>query len=79
MKIHDLFFNVSLSPLDRQAFFQFNLNMFKYAGVELFACRACADNYGVSDKLSNLGIDVKYMGVPLTEILKKGDWKTLTF
>ena len=51
----------------------------KEAGVELFACKACADNYGVSDKLAGLGIDVKYMGMPLTEILKKSDWKTITF
>ena len=50
----------------------------KEAGVELQACKACADMHGVCDDLSTLGIDVKYMGEPLTEILK-GDWATLTF
>jgi hypothetical protein len=47
-------------------------------GVTLVACLACADSYGVTDKLRALGIDVKYMGVPLTEMLQS-DWKVLTF
>lgn len=47
-------------------------------GVVLEACKACADTYGVSDKLTELGIDVKYMGTPLTEMLKEG-WHTLSF
>jgi hypothetical protein len=50
----------------------------KAVGVELLACKACADLYGVSDKLTALGIDVIYMGTPLTEMLKTG-WKCLTF
>ena len=50
----------------------------KEAGVELVACKACADLYGVSEKLESLGIEVKYMGVPLTEMLKS-DWTTITF
>ncbi len=48
------------------------------AGVEVVACRACADTYGVSEILEGMGIDVKYMGEPLTEMLK-GDWEILTF
>ncbi len=47
-------------------------------GVVVEACKACADSYGVSDDLAALGIDVKYMGVPLTEMLKEG-WCVLTF
>lgn len=50
----------------------------KDVGVELFACKACSDMYGVSGKLEQLGIDVKYMGQPLTEMLKTG-WTTITF
>jgi hypothetical protein len=50
----------------------------KTAGVELLACKACADNYNVSDNLKELGVDVKYMGVPFTEMLKTG-WTTVTF
>ena len=48
------------------------------AGVELLACRACADRYGVADRLTELGVKVIYMGVPLTEMLKTG-WASLTF
>jgi hypothetical protein len=50
----------------------------KAVGVELLACKACADLYGVTDKLTALGIDVIYMGAPLTEMLKTG-WTCLTF
>jgi len=50
----------------------------KDAGVILTACKACADQYGVSNKLEEMGIDVKYMGVPLTEMLKTG-WTTISF
>ena len=48
-------------------------------GVIVEACKACADSYGVSDKLSSLGINVKYMGQPLTDMLKSPDWQVLTF
>ena len=47
-------------------------------GVKIQACQACSDSYGVSDDLRKLGIEVKYMGRPLTDILKQG-WKVLTF
>ena len=50
----------------------------KDEGVILEACKACADMYGVSDKLTALGIDVKYMGKPLTDMLKSG-YVSLTF
>lgn len=41
-------------------------------GVRVEACRACAENYGVSEDLEDLGIDVKYMGEPLSDYLKEG-------
>ncbi len=47
-------------------------------GVIVQACKACADSYGVSDKIRELGFEVKYMGQPLTEMLKS-DYKVLTF
>lgn len=47
------------------------------AGVELRACRACAEQLGVAEVLEDLGIDVDYMGEPLTELLKS-DAKLLT-
>ncbi len=50
----------------------------KEAGVELAACKACADLYGVSEQLESLGVEVKYMGRPLSEMLK-GEWAVVTF
>ena len=47
-------------------------------GVIVKACQACADLYGVSDDLRKMGIEVKYMGSPLTDMLKS-DYKVLTF
>lgn len=46
-------------------------------GVSVVACKACTDSYGVSEQLATMGIDVKYMGVPLTEMLKSG-WTQIT-
>lgn len=51
---------------------QKELQAAKEAGVELQACKACSDKYGISDQLTALGIEVKYMGQPLTEMLKSG-------
>ena len=50
----------------------------KNVGVEIFACKACADMYGVSDKLSDLGLKVKFIGKDLTDMLQ-GSWTHLTF
>ncbi len=57
---------------------QREIEKLKEVGIELLACKACADRYGVSETLQGLGIDVKYMGEGLTEMLKSG-WTTLTF
>ena len=40
------------------------------AGVALLACKACSDGFGVSEGLEKLGVEVKYMGEPFTQILK---------
>jgi hypothetical protein len=57
---------------------QKEIQKMKEAGIELLACKACADRYGVSKALQGMGIHVKYMGVGLTEMMKDG-WTTLTF
>lgn len=48
------------------------------AGVHVTACRENSDFYDVSDELSDIGVDVKYMGEPVTEMLKNG-CKLITF
>jgi hypothetical protein len=47
-------------------------------GIRVEACKACSDMYGVSESLAALGVDVKYMGIPLTEYIKE-DLKVITF
>ena len=46
-------------------------------GIKTEACLYCAKMYDVDEKLTELGVDVKGMGVPLSEYLKDG-WKTLS-
>ena len=41
------------------------------AGVHVTACKACADQLGVTEALAEQGIEVKYWGAPLTDILKR--------
>ncbi|MCK5065784.1 MAG: DsrE family protein [Bacteroidales bacterium] len=47
-------------------------------GVILEACVACSNMLGVTEDLRKLGIDVKGMGVPLTDYLKSG-YHVLTY
>jgi hypothetical protein len=56
---------------------QEQLKMLKEVGVELYACKGCADLYGVSDTLSSLDINVMYTGTMLAELQQQG-WHVLT-
>ncbi len=47
------------------------------AGVHISACKACADQLGVTETLEKLNIEVIYWGVPLTDILTN-DEKLIT-
>jgi hypothetical protein len=57
---------------------QANVKGMQASGVVVQACVVCADMYGVADDLRQMGIEVKPMGKPLSEMLKT-DWKVLTF
>jgi len=46
-------------------------------GVQVKACKACADIYDVSPVLEKLGVKVHYMGEQLTQVLKS-DQKLIT-
>lgn len=54
------------------------LKKMKEQGVRVEACINCSNMYGVTDKLKEMNIDVKGMGIPLTGYLKD-NWKVLTF
>ena len=62
----------SAALLADDAELQAELAQVQQAGVEMLACKACADNYGVGERLESLGIEVIYMGQPLTEYLQSG-------
>jgi hypothetical protein len=47
------------------------------AGVYVTACKGCSDQLGVSEQLETLGVDVQYLGVALSNVLKN-DEKLLT-
>ncbi len=40
-------------------------------GVDFSACKACADQLGASETLESIGVEVKYWGVSLTELVKE--------
>jgi hypothetical protein len=67
-----LIWGPSAKLLSGDAELQKYLSELKKAGVELYACKACADMYGVSEKLTNLGVTVVYAGKMLADLQKDG-------
>jgi hypothetical protein len=49
---------------------QMRLKDCKEAGIRVEACQACADQLCVTESLKTLGVEVKYYGESLTQILK---------
>jgi hypothetical protein len=47
------------------------------SGVAVSACKACSDQLGVTKALEKTGIEVKYWGEPLTQVLRSEE-KLLT-
>ena len=50
---------------------QEQLKGLKEIGVELYACKGCADLYGISEKLTELGVTVMYTGKMLADLQKE--------
>jgi Uncharacterized protein conserved in archaea len=44
-----------------------------HSGVKMEACKDCCDRFEVTPVLLKLGINVRYMGEPLTEYIKAGE------
>lgn len=40
-------------------------------GINVLACKGCADMYEISDKLEQIGVTVKYTGTDLTSFIKE--------
>lgn len=58
---------------------QAKLKAMQKSGITLEACVVCADSYGVSDQLRELGIEVKPMGRPLSNIIREKESQLITF
>lgn len=76
--VHLVVWGPSAKLLAENEELQSEVKAMQKAGVVVEACVACANNYGVADELRALDIDVKGMGVPLSDRLK-GPWKVLSF
>ncbi len=49
------------------------------SGVAFNACVVCTDDYGVSEKLKELDVELIHTGEMLTEALQSDDVKVITF
>jgi hypothetical protein len=77
-KVRLLVWGASTKLLSVDQELQEEIKKLKETGVELWACKGCADLYGVTQKLESLGIDVHYTGKDLADMQKQG-WYVLTF
>jgi len=68
--------SAKLVAQDKQV--QKELDFLIQSGINVIACEGCTTAYKVTDQLRALGIDVKFMGEPLTAILHSGE-KLITF
>ena len=59
--------------VSENAMIQEKIKLAQHVGVKFTACKGCADQLGVSEKLSELGIEIIYWGEGLTEILKENE------
>lgn len=73
-----IIWGASATLAGRDAEVRRDLTALMAAGVHVTACRACAENLGVAEDLVDLGVEVKYWGHPLTEVLTGGG-TVLTF
>ena len=58
---------------------QKQLKVVKATGVKFNACVVCTDDYGVSDKLRELGVELIHTGEMLTHALQGDETKVITF
>lgn len=64
--------------LSENEILQEEIKRFIEKDIKVEACKACTDDYGVSDDLEELGVEVKYMGKVLSDYIKE-DMKVITF
>lgn len=72
-EVHLIVWGPSAQLLAEDAELQASIAVLLESGVHVSACRRCAENYGVVGQLEALGLEVIYMGEPLTKILRSGE------
>lgn len=77
-KAHLMIWGPSAKLLAENQSLQEMVTKIKESGVELSCCVVCSDEYGVTEKLAALGVDMIHTGEILTNALKE-DWKVITF
>jgi len=77
-EVHLIIWGPSAKLLSYDKEVQAQIKDLQNTGVVVEACIVCTNRYGVTEPLKRLGIDVKAMGLPLTERLKT-NWKQLNF
>jgi len=75
---HLMIWGPSARTLAENKALQSMLKIVQESGVETSACVVCSDDYGVSEKLRELGVKTIHTGELLTEALQS-DWKVITF
>ena len=76
-RVRLLVWGASTRALSTNPILQEALPALQEAGVEITVCKACADSCNVTSALEALGLDVRYVGEELTQMLKS-DWVCLT-
>ena len=71
-KVTVIIWGASATLVGKDELVQLKIKELIDVGVHVTACKACADDLGVSKLMENMGVDVKYWGNPLTEVLKSG-------
>ena len=69
--------SVKLLAQDKEL--QEKMQVVRETGVQFNACVVCANEYGVSKNLENLGIELTHTGEMLTESLQNDDVKVISF
>lgn len=76
-EIDIIIWGASAQLISQNEMLQEKIKMAMHKGIKVYACKGCTDQLGVSEILTQIGVDVKYYGEELTEILQ-GDEKLLT-
>ena len=77
-EVHLIIWGPSARLLSEDAEIQKEVDFILQSGIEVDACEGCTNAYNITEKIRALGIRVRFMGEPLTGILK-ADEKLITF